>query len=80
MSTLQILMLIAVFLIITFGSFIYFVATWDAENEQPVSSTAPTSYLAFFKILPPEAQVFVENLSHHDFSRKISAPQKGSIV
>ena len=51
----QILMLIAGFLLLTIGSFIYFIATWDAEKEQPVSSNAPTLSLALVKILPPEA-------------------------
>jgi len=71
MSTPQILLLIGAFLLLTVGSFIYFVATWDAEKEQPVSIIWP-------KILPPEAKIFSENLSSHDFSRKIVAPQKGS--
>jgi len=48
MSTPQILMLIAGFLLLTVGSFIYFVATWDADKEQPVSIILP-------KISPPEA-------------------------
>lgn len=48
MSTSRILMLIAAFLFLTVGSFIYFVATWDAEKEQPVSIILP-------KISPPEA-------------------------
>jgi len=37
MSTSKILMLIGGFLAITVGSFIYFVATWDRELEEPVS-------------------------------------------
>lgn len=51
----QILMLIAAFLLLTIGSFVYFIATWDAEQEQPVSSNAPTRSLALVKTLPPEA-------------------------
>jgi hypothetical protein len=58
MSQPQILMLIAAFLLLTIGSFIYFIATWDAEKEQPVSIILP-------KILPPEA---------YDFSQKNLRP------
>ena len=42
MSNVQILMLIAAFLILTVGSFIWFIATWDAEKEQPVTLDALT--------------------------------------
>ena len=41
MSTPQILLLIGAFLTLTVGSFIYYVATWDAEKEQPVSLITP---------------------------------------
>jgi hypothetical protein len=35
-------MIIAVFIFITFGSFIWFIATWNADVEEPISSlTAP---------------------------------------
>jgi hypothetical protein len=37
MSTSKILMLIGAFLAFTVGSFIYFIATWDRELEEPVS-------------------------------------------
>ncbi len=43
MSTAQILLLIGAFLTLTIGSFIWFIATWDAAKEQPVSLTVPTS-------------------------------------
>ena len=43
MSTSKILMLIGGFLAITVGSFIYFVATWDRELEEPVSTLHPSS-------------------------------------
>jgi len=42
-STSKILMLIGAFLAITVGSFIYFVATWDRELEEPVSQMTPFS-------------------------------------
>jgi len=42
MSNLQILLLIGAFLTLTLASFIWFIATWDAEKEQPVSLTVPT--------------------------------------
>jgi len=48
MSNAKVLMLIAAFLCITVGSFIYFIATWDADAEQPVSIILP-------QISPPEA-------------------------
>ena len=48
MSNPQVLLLIAAFLALMIGSFLYFVATWDATKEQPASIILP-------KILPPEA-------------------------
>ena len=48
MTNIQVLALIAAFLFLTVGSFIYFIATWDADKEQPVSIILP-------KISPPEA-------------------------
>ena len=48
MSNIQVLLLIAAFLTVTIGSFVYYIATWDADAEQPVSIILP-------KILPPEA-------------------------
>ena len=38
MSTSKILMLIGGFLFFTIGSFVYFIATWDRDLEEPVSS------------------------------------------
>ena len=37
MSNLQILLLIGAFLTLTIGSFVYYVATWDAAKEEPIS-------------------------------------------
>ncbi|WP_341366611.1 hypothetical protein [Yoonia sp. BS5-3] len=48
MSNSQVLLLIAAFLALTIGSFVWYVATWDAREQQE------TSFL-FLKILPPEA-------------------------
>ena len=48
MTNLQILLLIAAFLALTLGSFIYYIATWDAEAEESLTIILP-------KILPPEA-------------------------
>ncbi len=42
MSIFQILLLIGAFLTLTVGSFIYYVATWDADKEQPVSLSTPS--------------------------------------
>lgn len=41
MTNPQVLLLIAAFVTIILGSFIWFIATWDAENEQPIGY-APT--------------------------------------
>ena len=48
MSNLQVLLLIAAFLTLTVGSFIYYIATWDASEREPVSIILP-------KILAPQA-------------------------
>ena len=52
------LLLIAAFIVLTLGSFIWSIATWDA-NER-VGQTRPTPTLALLKILPPEAPAFPE--------------------
>jgi hypothetical protein len=41
MSIKKILLLIAAFVTLTLGSFIWFIATWDADNEQPIGHFAP---------------------------------------
>ena len=43
MTNRQVLMLIAAFITLTLGSFIWFIATWDADKEQPIGQLAPTS-------------------------------------
>ena len=40
------LLLIGLFVALTLGSFIWFIATWDAEKEEPVTQNAPTHLLA----------------------------------
>ena len=50
MSTPQILLLIGAFLTLTVGSFIYYVATWDAEKEQPVTLITPSLNPALAKV------------------------------
>lgn len=35
------LLLIAAFLTLTIGSFIWFIVTWDADNEQPIGQLLP---------------------------------------
>ena len=47
MTNLQVLLLIAAFLTLTIGSFIYYIATWDAQE--------PTSSIILPKILAPQA-------------------------
>jgi len=41
MSNLQILLLILAFVVLSFGSFIWFVATWDADREESLSRLQP---------------------------------------
>lgn len=55
MTNLQVLLLIGAFIVLTFGSFIWFIATWNAEAEESISMTGTAPAVAFFKILPPEA-------------------------
>ncbi len=38
MTNAQVLMIIAAFLLLTVGSFIWFIATWNAEAEEPVAA------------------------------------------
>ena len=42
MTNRQVLMLIAAFVTLVLGSFIWFIATWDAEKEQPIGMQMPT--------------------------------------
>ena len=42
MTNRQVLMLIAAFVTLVLGSFIWFIATWDAEKEQPIGTQMPT--------------------------------------
>ena len=55
MTNLQVLLLIGAFITLTLGSFIWFIATWNADAEQPVSGLQTHPALALVKILPPEA-------------------------
>jgi hypothetical protein len=52
------LLLIAAFIALTLGSFIWYIATWDAEER--VDDQHPRPTLALLKILPPEAPAFQE--------------------
>ena len=58
MSNRQVLLLIAAFVALTLGSFIWYIATWDAQER--VGAASPQSTLALLKILPPEAPAFQE--------------------
>ena len=51
MTNLQVLLLIGAFIVLTFGSFIWFIATWNAEAEESISMTGTAPAVAFFKIL-----------------------------
>lgn len=59
----KIFLLIAGFLTLTVGSFIWFIATWDAEKEQPIGFNGPPEN-KFVNILPrihpSEAPAFQE--------------------
>ena len=37
----KVLMMIAAFITLTLGSFIWFIATWDADKEEPIGQFAP---------------------------------------
>lgn len=41
MSIVKILLLIAAFVAVTLGSFIWFIATWDPDKEQPIGQLTP---------------------------------------
>ena len=41
MTNRQVLLLICSFVTLTLGSFIWFIATWDADKEQPIGQLAP---------------------------------------
>ena len=42
MSNRQVLLMIAAFLVLTLGSFIWYIATWDAEKRAPTSQIQTT--------------------------------------
>lgn len=50
MTNQQVLLLIAAFLILTIGSFVWYIATWDAKSEPQLGFIWPNK-------LPPEANV-----------------------
>ena len=54
MTNRQVLLLIGAFVALTLGSFIWYIATWDA-NERTDLHMDNTQHLALFTILPPEA-------------------------
>ena len=60
MTNLQVLLLIGAFIVLTFGSFIWFIVTWNAEAEESISMTGTAPAVAFFKILPPEAPLLTK--------------------
>lgn len=41
MSNRRVLLLIAAFVALIFGSFIWFIATWDPDKEQPIGQLTP---------------------------------------
>ncbi len=55
MSKTKILLLILAFVILTFGSFIWMIITWDRDTEESITGTLPKPTLALAQILPPEA-------------------------
>jgi len=60
MTNLQVLLLIGAFIVLTFGSFIWFIATWNADAEESLSMRATTPALALSQILPPEAPLLTK--------------------
>ena len=49
MTPIRTLLLIMAFLVLTVGSFVWYVATWDAAAEEPLTFTFP-------QLLPSEAR------------------------
>lgn len=45
MSKSKILLMILVFFVITFGSFIWMIATWDKSKEEAIGFALPTSFI-----------------------------------
>ncbi|WP_439156556.1 hypothetical protein [Yoonia sp.] len=43
MTNRQVLLLIAAFVTLTLGSFIWFIVTWDADTEAPIGQIVPAS-------------------------------------
>lgn len=55
MTNRQVLLLIAAFIALTFGSFLWFIITWNADAEDAIGQLKTPPTLAFYHILPPEA-------------------------
>ncbi|MDO6588916.1 MULTISPECIES: hypothetical protein [Rhodobacterales] len=41
MSNAKVLLIIAAFVALTLGSFIWFIVTWDPDKEQPIGQLTP---------------------------------------
>ena len=62
MTNRQVLMMILAFVVLTLGSFIWYIATWDADKRTNLMQSAPLT-LALFEILPPEAPTAAKGMT-----------------
>ena len=61
MTNRQVLLIIAAFVTLTLGSFIWYIATWDSAARTDAAQTPPLT-LALFEILPPEAPTLTKGM------------------
>ncbi len=62
MTNRQVLMLIAAFVTLTLGSFIWYIATWDSAKRTDLRHD-DIQYLALFETLPPEAPTLAKGMT-----------------
>jgi hypothetical protein len=62
MTNRQVLLLIGAFVTLTLGSFIWYIATWDAD-ERTNLHIEDIQDLALFEILPPEAPTLAKGMT-----------------
>ena len=62
MTNKQVLLMIAAFVVLTLGSFIWYIATWDSSERTDLRNDA-THHLALFAILPPEAPTLAKGMT-----------------
>jgi hypothetical protein len=55
MTNLQVLMLIGAFIALTFGSFLWFIFTWNADAEESIGSLPLSPTIILVQMLPQDA-------------------------